>query len=373
MTRKHTPSAQPEPTTKTSANQQDTYDRPITAWQSPATNSAPHQNRRSWPTLLMVALLHLALLGLLLMHAYRLQLHNAQNHQITRYVHLVKQLPTTHLSTHPPQQLTPQQLRHLVALRYAKSLHIGQAFHAYQGVTGFVVNPLSAPEAKSILYANNQGHYFFIGNLLSASGENLSLAQSQHYIHDPQQGRIAAQLQKLPGIIQGNPAAAHLLTIVIDPNSPLFSLQYNNLSSEISDASCPANKAFAIKWILLDYLKPLGPHTAEIILAAKNPAGALANWAQRQHKHLTPTTNHILQHTTQSEANLIAANKQAYNDSQSIHAAQQQLRTNWNSMQQLQLFSFPLSIFKTTQHAYVVQGFVMDEILEKVIPQMKNT
>ena len=306
----------------------------------------------NWPIISLVVILHLGLLSWIILKINHKIAPHSKLAIIATYspAHIGAWQRTAAAVNTGPNSLAPGQLRNIIIAKYGKSLHVGTAFKAYPGVTGFVVNPISSPQAQSILYANNQGHYFFTGNLLSANGDNISLQQSTRYIKNPMQLLIANKLMALPGIIQGNPAAMHRLTIVIDPNSPLFRLEYNNLRGEISPNGTPLENAFAIKWVLLDYLKPLGPHPAENILAAHNPAQALANWANPA-THQPDIKTHTINHYRHN-------------------AAIQQLRYNWNTMLQMQLFQFPISVFKTKQHAYVVHGFVMDEIIEKAIKNM---
>ena len=237
-------------------------------------------------------------------------------------------------------------LSHLVETHFGKFIKIEKSFNAGPNLTGFIVSIKTNPDEKSILYADKKGRFFFIGTLFNAKGVNKTLVASTKYLEDPLKKTIYENTQKLSGIVQGNPHAKHLITIIIDPNSSIFPLQYTNLAYDV------ATDDVGIKWVLLNYLKPDGPNTAGYILQATNPQQALAYNAQHYNK-ITQTGGYQRHEPIKS-------------------TTLSTLRAHWDFVQRFNLYALPMTIFATPNHYYVIKGFFMDELLENYVNSILN-
>ena len=220
---------------------------------------------------------------------------------------------------------------------YGKAVSIIQSFKAGKHLKGYVIRLKSNPKERSIIYSVNQGEYFFMGTVIDKQGKNLSLANSQHYISTPLNKSIFNASQNLPGILQGKKSAPQA-TIIIDPNSNLFVQQWNEVAYDV------AQGVFSIKWILVNYLKPMGPNVAGNILQSKDKIKAMQDNALHYNKK-TQTGGYVKN---------IALNQQT----------KQTLRNNWNFVQKYNLYKLPVTILKSNKHYYVIQGAIMDETLE---------
>ncbi len=220
---------------------------------------------------------------------------------------------------------------------YGKAVSIINSFKAGKHLKGYVVSLKSDPKQRSIIYSVNQGEYFFIGTVIDKQGKNLSLTNSQRYISNPLNKSIFNEAQNLPGILQGKKSAPQA-TIIIDPNSNLFPQQWNEVAYDV------AQGVFSIKWVLVNYLKPMGPNVAGDILQAKDKISAMHDNALHYNKD-TQTGGYV------KEASLSEQTKQI-------------LTNNWNFVQKYNLYQLPVTILKSNKHYYVIQGAIMDETLE---------
>lgn len=220
---------------------------------------------------------------------------------------------------------------------YGKAVSIAHSFKAGKHLTGYVVSLKSNPKEHSIIYSVNQGEYFFIGTVIDKHGRNLSLFNTHHYISKALNKSIFNEAKSLPGIIQGKKSAPQAI-IIIDPNSNLFPQQWNELAYDT------AHDLFSVKWVLVNYLKPMGPNIAGNILQAKHKISAM-NYNALHYNKNTQTGGYVKS---------IALSKQI----------KETLTNNWNFVQKYNLYQLPVTILKSNQNYYVIQGAVMDETLE---------
>lgn len=222
---------------------------------------------------------------------------------------------------------------------YGQTLNIDKTFKAGKNLTGFVVSLKTDPTDQSIIYSINHGQYYLMGTIIDRKGHNLSEKDVQDHLNNHLNKTIYEAAQKLSGIIQGKTAAPQA-TIIIDPNSNLFPGQWNDLNYDVSQGM------FKIKWVLVNYLKPMGPNVANDILQAANPLQALAYNAD--HYDSSSQTGGYVKNLTLSKT------------------TQQTLRNNWAFIQKYNLYKLPVTILQNGRHYYVIQGQVMDETLETI-------
>ena len=260
-----------------------------------------HNNPRKQPSIVTINLQQL-------MHSLN-QAHSASNTS-----------PTTWLKNH-----------------YGKAVSIVHSFKAGKHLKGYVVSLKSNPKERSIIYSVNQGEYFFIGTVIDKDGKNLSLFNTHHYISKPLNKNIFNEAKNLPGIIQGKESTPQAI-IIIDPNSNLFPQQWNELAYDIT------HNLFSVKWVLVNYLKPMGANIAGNILQAKNRISAM-NYNAAHYNKNTQTGGYVKN---------VVLSKQT----------KETLINNWDFVQKYNLYQLPVTILKSNKNYYVIQGAVMDETLE---------
>ncbi|MEM1244430.1 MAG: hypothetical protein AAGG80_06405, partial [Pseudomonadota bacterium] len=157
---------------------------------------------------------------------------------------------------------------HWLQQHYGKAIAIKRAFKAGQHLKGYVVSLKSNPQERSIIYSINGGKYYFMGTIIDNQGKNISQANAHKYITSIINKSIYQAAVKLPGIVHGRKKAPQAI-IIIDPNSNLFPQQWNGLNYDI------AQGMFSVKWVLVNYLKPMGPDIASDILQSKDPIAAM--------------------------------------------------------------------------------------------------
>lgn len=219
---------------------------------------------------------------------------------------------------------------------------VEREFPAMANLVGFLVHFKNSPTNQAIIYADKRGRYLLMGDIINAKGNNITVEATQKLIHDPLIDEAYYNLKDTHSIYQGKPDAKHLISILIDPNSSLFPLQYQNLITYIDKGD------LAVRWILVSYLKPYNDTRAAAILQSKNPVAALALNAKNYNYN--------------SETGGVAPIKHVK------AKTKKELVDNWNFMQKYKFSATPVIFMKTdTGKIYVMGGFLMDEMLGNVI------
>lgn len=219
---------------------------------------------------------------------------------------------------------------------------VDKQFPATANLVGFLVHFKNSPTNQAIIYADKQGRYLLMGDIINAKGQNITIEATQKLIHDPLMKQAYYDLKDTHSIYQGKANAKHMISILIDPNSSLFPLQYEHVITYIDQGD------LAVRWILVSYLKPNNDTRAAAILQSKNPVAALALDAKNyDYKSQTGGIAPVATVTAKSE---------------------KILQDNWNFMQNYKFSGTPVIFIKTySGKIYVVSGFLMDEMLENVI------
>ncbi len=243
---------------------------------------------------------------------------------------------------HESQEISGNAALALVLKQTKGIVVVEKKFPAIDNLVGFLVHFKNSPTNQAIIYADKQGRYLLMGDIINNKGQNITIEATQKLIHDPLVDQAFYDLKSTHWIYQGKPNAKHMISILIDPNSPLFPLQYEHVITYIDKGD------LAVRWILVSYLKPYNDTRAAAILQAKDPDAALALNAKdfnynSQTGGITPI-NHV---TAQSE---------------------KILEDNWNFMQKYKFSGTPVIFMQTKAgKIYVMTGFLMDEMLENVI------
>jgi hypothetical protein len=243
------------------------------------------------------------------------------------------------LANNPNEQNTAASDRAWLLKHYGDAININKSFSAGKNLAGYIVNLKSNPDVNSIIYSVNNGEYYFMGSVIDNRGANISATNAARYISSAEEQAIYDDAQKLPGIVEGNPSAPQAI-VVIDPNSNVFPILWRTFLTDTKE------NVFSIRWVLLNYIKPMGPNIAANILQAKDKLAALAYNAE--HYNATTQTGGYPAATAISPEVL------------------DRLRANWSFVQRHNLYQLPVTIAKGGDKYYVFQGTIMDETLEAI-------
>ena len=252
----------------------------------------------------------------------------------------ISSLTTSVISTQP-LDIKKITIDTMVSNAFQNQVIIQKTFVAPGNLDGLVLALKDSPSEQFIAYVDPNQKLLYLGQVIDATGKNTTLHATQIYLSDPQKPLILAAFKKVAAIVTGSKKAKHTMTIITDPNSPLFRTLYQNFFSDQDQYD------LQIRWILVDYLKPMGPNLAGWILSAKDPA-----------KRLVEVANKPLDHWTFLK---VPALEEPVIDA---------LREHWNLMQNYHLVPGPVSIFQTKDHDYVIQGLVDPESFEQLLPEI---
>lgn len=167
----------------------------------------------------------------------------------------------------PPPSITPLSLPPLLrSLSRTGKIKIIRSFPTEKsGLTGYVVNDHGRNE---LVFA--EGHYLFMGRLISPQGDDLTALYWQRYVPKPDVATIVRKLQKSGHLIAQGSKKAPILYVFADPNC-IFCHRFYRMTE-------PAVKAghLQLRWALVGFLKPSSANRAVAILSARDPSLALA-------------------------------------------------------------------------------------------------
>jgi hypothetical protein len=218
---------------------------------------------------------------------------------------------------------------------------IQKTFVAPGHLDGLVLALKDSPNEQFIAYYDPAHELLYLGQVIDATGKNTTLAATQTYLSNPEKPMIIDAFNAMPAVVTGAKQPSHTITILVDPNSPWFRALYQNFYLD--------QRAYGlqVRWILVDYLKPMGPNLAGWILSSKDPAQRLQQVAHAPLEHWTNLTVPPLSLAV-------------------VHA----LRTHWNAMQSYHLVPGPITLFKTKDQDYVIEGLVDPESFEQLLPDI---
>ncbi len=145
---------------------------------------------------------------------------------------------------------------------------ITQEFTAVGNINGYVLSPASGSGGAMIIYADNQGKYLFLGNLIDPSGKNLSAEFTQKYVVSVTAKSAIVDAQKSHWIVDGKDSAPHQAYIYLDPNCIYCHLLYKEVFPLIDSGQ------LQVRWIPVGFLKASSPGKSAALLQPKDPATA---------------------------------------------------------------------------------------------------
>jgi thiol:disulfide interchange protein DsbG len=134
---------------------------------------------------------------------------------------------------------------------------------------GYVVKQQGGGQSQIIF--SKDGKYLFIGNVITANGENITEKYQQRLIQSKIAKAAYQEIAKLHTITEGKDSAKHKLYIIIDPNCIYCHLMYE----EIVKSKVIENGDLQIKWLPAGFLRADSAGKAAAMLTAKNPLQAL--------------------------------------------------------------------------------------------------
>jgi thiol:disulfide interchange protein DsbG len=168
---------------------------------------------------------------------------------------------------------------------------IVQSFPSLGNLEGFVVKPAGAQQGQpTIIYADKDGQYAFVGALLTPNGDNQSSKDNQQYIVSTIAQKALSEAKNTAWILDGKPDAKHMTYAVADPNCIYCNKLYQVTRPYVQSGD------LAIRWIWVGFLKDTSPGLAQAILASNDPIQAMAQDengfnASTEQGGLTPLAN----------------------------------------------------------------------------------
>ncbi|MES1923998.1 thiol:disulfide interchange protein DsbG [Salinisphaera sp. T31B1] len=153
-----------------------------------------------------------------------------------------------------------------------KGVTIVKQFDAPGGMTGFAARAGSRPIA---LYLTPDGQHVIVGTLLDAEGNNLSKPQLDAAITRPDTQSAWPLLEKASWIADGDDDAPRTLYVFTDPNCPYCHKFYEDARPWVESGKVQ------LRHIPVGILKPSSPGKAAALLAADDPAKAMARHEAR--------------------------------------------------------------------------------------------
>lgn len=148
---------------------------------------------------------------------------------------------------------------------------IVQSFDSLGNLEGFVVKPAGSQQGQpTIVYADKNGQYAFVGALLTPTGDNQSAADNQKYIVSTIAEKAFAKAKDTAWILDGKADAKHVAYAVADPNCIYCNKLYTVTRPYVQSGD------LAIRWIWVGFLKPSSAGLAQAIIGATDPIQAMA-------------------------------------------------------------------------------------------------
>lgn len=231
----------------------------------------------------------------------------------------------------------------VVEQSFHNQVTIQRTFVGPGNLDGLVLALKDSPTEQFIAYFDPHYKLLYLGQVLNAKGQNTTIQATETFLTDPQKPKILQAMLQQSAVITGSKEAKHTITVVIDPNSPYFKPLYNNFYMDV------LQDGLRVRWVLVNYLKPMGPNLAGWILSAPNPAKRLNEVASQSTSELSG-----LQVPKLSQAVINT------------------LRNHWNVMQSYHLVPGPVTVFQTKGHIYILKGLVGPESFEQTLPDITD-
>ncbi|MDN5874285.1 MAG: thiol:disulfide interchange protein DsbG, partial [Sinobacteraceae bacterium] len=132
------------------------------------------------------------------------------------------------------------------------------------GLTGYAVEHGGQGD---VVYGMHE--HLFVGQLISAKGQNLTKIYAQHYLPKPDLSTVVKKLKAGGHLIAEGAHNAPLIYAMVDPDC-IFCYHFFNATRKAVRAG-----KLQVQWVLMGFLKSSSQARAEAILTAKDPLAAL--------------------------------------------------------------------------------------------------
>ncbi len=153
-----------------------------------------------------------------------------------------------------------------------KGLKLDSRFAAPGGLTGYVG---TTPQGRRIVfYVPRDGSVALFGHMVNAHGQDLTAEHLRRYVRDPEFAAAFKVLQSTHWIGVGAKNPRHVIYAFVDPNCP-----YCHRLWQVAGPA--AAQGVQMRYIIVGILGPSSSAKAAAILAARDPARALATNERR--------------------------------------------------------------------------------------------
>lgn len=147
---------------------------------------------------------------------------------------------------------------------------IVQTFKALDNINGYVLEPASGSGRGLVVYADKDGRYMVVGNLINKDGKSLTEGYMQKYVTSKLAKDAYTQAAKTFYFTDGSNKAPHKAYIIIDPNCIFCHKLYTAVFPLIDKGD------LQVRWIPAGFLKPSSKGKAAALLNAKTDKEASA-------------------------------------------------------------------------------------------------
>jgi thiol:disulfide interchange protein DsbG len=143
----------------------------------------------------------------------------------------------------PPVALTGEQKGELLIGNLTHHyVQVTDHFDAPGGLIGYVIQPVGKKRG-SILYTDQAGEYLFSGNIVSATGENITQQETNTYVDSKVIGEMYQEIGQLNFFTQGKETAPHKLYIIFDPNCSICHIVFSMVQPMIDSGD------LQVRWV----------------------------------------------------------------------------------------------------------------------------
>lgn len=235
----------------------------------------------------------------------------------------------------PAAAATQDKALDLVNKTIAGRAVILKQFPSIGNLEGFLVKPNGAGQRETIVYADKNGQYLFIGSLVTEAGSNQTDDDMDKYVNSLVAAKAIAAAPQTAWVLDGSPNAKHVIYAVGDPNCIFCNKFYQTARPYVKSGD------LAIRWIWVGFLKPTSQGMAMSILDAKDAAA-----------EMTKNENNFVESSEQGGITPLDNPSQAVKD---------KFNKNMKFMQDMQFQGTPVLIYRDkTGTAKTIFGAVPD-------------
>lgn len=229
---------------------------------------------------------------------------------------------------------------------------ITQEFKALGDINGYVVEPTTGGQSL-VVYANKDGKFMMVGNLINGKGKSLTEGFMDKYVTSKVAANSYAEAQHMYYFSDGSNKAPHKAYIIIDPNCIFCHKLYTAIIPLIDKGQVQ------VRWIPAGFLKPSSVGKAAALLNAKSDKEAVALLHQDEMKF----------NTGQELGGLKAIEKNSQNSTAFDHVT-----ANTQFFGKYGFQGTPTFIYKDAKgKAHFFPGYVAGDQLQKLIETMSST